>query len=153
MCELDFGLGFHRLLEVLLISSFPVLMSADISLSLSLIFWWKKTNLSGQLLHIIIISSVNNDVYLTLRDRAYITRDQLTDILRAQQSAIKGFIRVYFDSVSSRIDSVIAQASEVKCSVTALSERVNNLAHQDHSVSSRLCVIEEATTHLFNQTD
>lgn len=83
----------------------------------------------------------------------YVTKNQLEDILKAQQTAFEGFLRVYMDSVSSRIDGIIVQVTEVKCSVESLKLRVNELSAKDHLFSEQCDSLQEATDKLADQTD
>jgi uncharacterized protein YqgV (UPF0045/DUF77 family) len=64
--------------------------------------------------------------------------DEVERLLKVQQSAFESCIRSFFESVSTRIDSVLSQVVEVKTSLASVKEQVNSLTTKDTRIEEEL---------------
>ena len=81
------------------------------------------------------------------------SKTELDAILRAQQSAFEGFLKVYFETTNTRIDSVLNQVSKVESAVFALTDRLNELGAKDSDLVEECNELRERTKKLEDQAD
>lgn len=84
----------------------------------------------------------------------------LETILQAQRSAFESCLRVFVDSVNTRVDGLLSQVGDIRSGLAAVNVRLEQLENRDPPVSQRLIKeitssieeLEEKTDYLENQS-
>ena len=82
-----------------------------------------------------------------------ISRSEVDNLLKAQQSAFEGFLRVYMDSVNARVDSIFTQVLEVKSSLVNVNERLNTLSCKDEDLLNTVTSLQDNFKDVVKQAD